>query len=129
MSPPFADLSAALPQAPWSLTALAPATLDDYLSPSPLYSTCVTGTAPARHRGNLTAKRCSLFAASLVVIALGLFDGYAFPPTPETSDYKQTRSKPGGFLQGPFQVEAAALKLSGFSDADQFETAFSAGKV
>ena len=106
---PLADLSAALPQAPWSLAALAPATLDDPQSPYPLYSMLRTGTAPVGHRGTLTAKRLVLFAAPMVVIALGVFTGYAFPPNPETSDYKQTRSKPGGFLQGPFQVRAARI--------------------
>ena len=104
MPTPFTGLSAALPQAPWTLDVLAPAALDDPPSPYPLYSTHGTGTAPAGHRGTLSVKSMRLLTALLAVIVWGVLNGYAFPPNPETSDYKQTLSKPGGFLQGPFQV-------------------------
>ena len=104
MSSPFADLSAALPQALSGLSALPMTCLDDPFSRAPLYRYRRTDTARTHWRATLPVKACTLLCASVMVIALGSSAGFALPPTPETSDYKQTPQKPGGFLKGPFQV-------------------------
>ena len=111
MSPPFADLSAALPQAPSGLSALPMTCLDDPFSQVPLYRHRRTDTARTHWRATLPAKACTVLCASVWVIALGSSAGFALPPTPETSDYKQTPQKPGGFLQGPFQVMVGSIHL------------------
>ena len=105
MSPPFADLPAALPQAPSGLTALPMACPDDPFSHLPLYSHRCTGTARSDPRATLTGKACTLLGAITWVIALGVLVGFALPPNPETTNHKQTLKKPGGFLPGPFQVD------------------------
>ena len=84
------------------------AALDDPSFHYPLYSPRCTWTARVRVRTSLGVKGGVTLAASVVVIALGMLDGFALPPTPETTDYKQIPSKPGGSLQGPFQVGSGA---------------------
>ena len=83
--------------------------LDDPFSHLPLYSSRRTVTARTDWRAILTGKVCTTLGAIAWVIALGTSTGFALPPTPETSNLKQTLKKPGGFLPGPFQVGSGAV--------------------
>ena len=69
-----------------------------------LYSTRCTATARIRTRATLAGKQGLVVTALCTVIALGTWVGFALPPTPEPIKSDRTRLKPGGFLQGPFQV-------------------------
>ena len=103
MSPLFADQPAALPRAPSALTMAAPFG-DPALTLTLLYSSTCTGTARGDRAATLRVKQLIVLAAVVTVIGSGLSYGFALPPTPEPIQINQARSKPGGFLRGPFQV-------------------------
>ena len=100
MSPPVADQPAALPRAPSVLTMAAPFG-DPGLTLTLLYS---TGTARSSSAAGLRVKGFALLITVLTLMCSSPPFGFALPPTPEPIEINQARSKPGGFLRGPFQV-------------------------
>ena len=70
-----------------------------------LYS---TGTARSSSAANLRRKGIALLAVVLTLVCSSQSVGFALPPAPEPIEINQARSKPGGFLRGPFQVGSGA---------------------
>ena len=103
MSPPFADQPAALPRAPSALPMAAPFG-DPALTLTLLYSSTCTGTARGDRAATRVRKGIAFIAVVLTLVCSSQSVGFALPPAPEPIEINQARSKPGGFLRGPFQV-------------------------
>jgi hypothetical protein len=93
---------------------------DPALTLTLLYSSTVTSTARSARGATLRAKQLLCVAAVFATIGTGVTFGFASPPfgfasppTPEPIQMEMARSKPGGFLQSPFQVIGCKLVLLG----------------
>jgi hypothetical protein len=81
---------------------------DPALTLTLLYSSTCTGTARGDRAATLGRKEFALIVFVLTLAGSSMSVGFALPPAPEPIQINQARSKPGGFLRGPFQVGSGA---------------------